>query len=417
MHNSINIRTTNIYRPSFLGNNRQENFITRVIYHDIENMDYKKLEEKLFLLKTELNPDLIVLDDKKNKIPFIEYVAKKEATVTESRKIIFQKLLERLNEIKRGPVLLNDCDNEENYLEESNSIDNLPQQEETRIKTIPIISSEKLKRYQVLPTQFSPKCLNDVGGMKEAKEAVKEYIINPWNPKYRKLIQENNVQMPNGFMLYGPPGNGKTYLVMAIAAQMGIPMLELDLSAIGSKYAYETENTIKYIFDELEKLYKNTKKPSILFMDELDSICANRASSNTDWKKDQINAILKLTNNASQKGIILIGATNLIEDLDPAIMRTGRFDKKIEIALPNEEERLDILTKLVKNRPMAENIKNQLSQIAKITEGKTCSDIVAIFHSAMRNAIFNNKAYISISDVEKAYKSLDYKPTKNITNI
>lgn len=270
-----------------------------------------------------------------------------------------------------------------------------------------------IAKYKVQQSKYTPISLNEVGGMYEAKKAASEFIIKPWQPKYRNKILKNNIQMPNGFMLYGPPGCGKTYLAMAIANEMDIPMYQINLAQLGSSLAHETEKGLSILFNTLEKKYEETREPSLLFLDELDSICANRESMHTDWKRDYVNTILQLTNNASEKGIILIGATNFIKGLDPAILRTGRFDKKIEISLPTEDERKDILTHLFNNKPMAKYIQNNIPKIAKMTDNRTCSDINAIIQTALRTAVFDNKDYVELNDIEKAINALNFDSGKS----
>ncbi len=274
--------------------------------------------------------------------------------------------------------------------------------------------NSKLETNRVIPSKYTPKNLNEVGGMFEAKKAVNEFIIKPWSDKYRSQLIKNDIQMPNGFLLYGPPGCGKTYLVQAISQELDSPLYLLDLSSLGSSLGYETQNNLNEFFDILSKEYQETGEPQIVLLDELDSICGNRATMHTDWKRDDVNAVLKLLNNASEKGIIVLGATNFLDGLDPAILRTGRFDKKLEILPPNENEIKDILTKMLKFKPMAKMIMDKIPQIAKLMEGKTCSDINACIQLALRNAIFDNKVHINMSDIEKAINDLNFDKDKNI---
>ena len=277
-----------------------------------------------------------------------------------------------------------------------------------------IFNTSEIDRYKVIPSKFTPNTLNELGGMIEAKKSAQEFIIKPWLPKYRNKFIENDVQMPNGFMLYGPPGCGKTYLAMAIANEINVPMYRVNLGQIGSSKGHETEANLIKLFSKLEDKYNQTGEPSLLFLDELDSICGNRAKMHTDWKRDEVNTVLQLANNAGEKGIILIGATNFIDGLDPAILRTGRFDKKIEISFPTEEERIEILSKMLKNKPMGKIIIKHIPEIAKLTEGKTCSDLNAIVQSAFRNAIFKENLYLNINDIKEAIKALDFDKNKDL---
>lgn len=261
-----------------------------------------------------------------------------------------------------------------------------------------------LKKYEVQLLKSDPQSLDDVGGMKEAKEEIIKFIINPWSEKFRSKLIKNNIQTPNGFLMSGPPGCGKTYIVKAIASQANLPLYEIDLAAVGSSNAYETEKNLRSVFNGLSEQYEKTGRPSILFLDEIDAICASRKNIKTDWKIDEMNTVLKLLNNASEKGIIVIGATNRPDGLDPAALRSGRFDKKIEVPLPDRESRMDILSKLISKKPIAKELKQHISEIADLTDGRTCSDIVSMINESCREAIYGNKSKVLFEDVKNVFE-------------
>lgn len=274
-------------------------------------------------------------------------------------------------------------------------------------------ANNSLLRHRLMPSKYAAQTLDEVGGMFKAKKAVEEFIIKPWSDEYHKQIEDNKIQMPNGFLLYGPPGCGKTYLAQAISQELDLPLYQIDMGEIGSSLGNETQKNLNEFFKELEKEYEKTGIPQIVLLDELDSICGKRSSMHTDWKRDDVNTVLKLINNASEKGIILLGATNFLDMLDPAVLRTGRFDKKIEIPLPSEEERKDILKKMLQNKPIAKRLVSKIDEIATLTENKTCSDLNAIIQTAMRNAIYANRPSANMNDIQDAIKTLDFEKDKN----
>lgn len=274
--------------------------------------------------------------------------------------------------------------------------------------------NEKVKPYRATLPESIPDSLDDIGGMNEAKKAIDAFIIKPWSPEIRKQLKENGIQLPNGFMMYGPPGCGKTYLAKVVAKQTEFPMYEVDLSSVGTSAAYQTAKTIRNIFTALEEQYAKSNKPSILFLDEIDSIAASREGSHTDWKRDDVNALITQLNNASEKGIIVIGATNLIDNVDDAILRAGRFDKKIKIELPTKEERKEIIQKLTQRKKIAVDLYEMADELAELTEDKTPSDLNAGINLACLKAICAKKSSVTKEDFLSALQEIEFeKKTKH----
>ena len=139
-----------------------------------------------------------------------------------------------------------------------------------------------LRKYEVIQNPNDPKSLDEVGGMFQAKKDIEEFIIKPWNKDFRDKIIENKLNRPSGFLLSGPPGCGKTYIMKAIAAQTGYDLYEVNLANIGDSAGYKTQNDMKQLFDNLEEIYKLTGEPSIVILDELDSIAMSRQNCQTD---------------------------------------------------------------------------------------------------------------------------------------
>lgn len=273
----------------------------------------------------------------------------------------------------------------------------------------PAFSSEvkqELSKYEVPITENDPKSLDEVGGMFEAKKDITEFILKPWNKDFRDRIIANRLNRPSGFLLSGPPGCGKTYIMKAIAAETGYNLYEINLANIGDSGAYKTQNEFKTVFENLEKLYKETGEPSILILDELDSIAMNRKNCNTDWKKDDINALLMVMNNSAQKGIIIVGATNNPDDLDPAVKRSGRLDKHIKIGLPTADEAKDIIEKVLKDREVGEKLLEHSDEIAEKLKGLSPADMSSILHKTCLNAIYEYKDIADMEDFDKMFKAL-----------
>lgn len=267
-----------------------------------------------------------------------------------------------------------------------------------------------LRKYEVIQNPNDPKNLDEVGGMFQAKKDIEEFIIKPWHKDFRDKIIENKLNRPSGFLLSGPPGCGKTYIMKAIAAQTGYDLYEINLANIGDSAGYKTQNDLKQLFDNLEEIYKMTGEPSIVILDELDSIAMSRKNCQTDWKKDDINALLMAINNSAQRGVIVVGATNDPDSLDEAVKRSGRLDKHIEIGLPDYEETKDIVEKILSDRPIAAELAENSEELAKKLKGMSPADISSILHNACLNAIYEYKDAADMDDFEKMFEALKHKP-------
>ena len=267
-----------------------------------------------------------------------------------------------------------------------------------------------LRKYEVIQNPNDPKNLDEVGGMFQAKKDIEEFIIKPWHKDFRDKIIENKLNRPSGFLLSGPPGCGKTYIMKAIAAQTGYDLYEINLANIGDSAGYKTQNDLKQLFDNLEEIYKMTGEPSIVILDELDSIAMSRKNCQTDWKKDDINALLMAINNSAQRGVIVVGATNDPDSLDEAVKRSGRLDKHIEIGLPDYEETKDIVEKILSDRPIAAELAENSEELARKLKGMSPADISSILHNACLNAIYEYKDAADMDDFEKMFEALKHKP-------
>jgi len=244
-----------------------------------------------------------------------------------------------------------------------------------------------------VPNEFTPKGFADVAGMDDIKDELKYWIIDPIKkPEEVSKRKQYGIKMPNGFMLYGPPGCGKTFIAEALAVEAGVPLFKLKISEAGSKFIHESSKNYRLAFDKVEQKANELKKPCILFIDEIDSVANSRdsLSGNSEHKKEEVNTLLDLLGSASARGIIVLAATNNPGGVDKAIKRSGRFDKEFYVGLPDANARLSKikldLTKRQKAQDLITNEK-ELSEIVKLTDGFSNSDIDVILESAAMKAM------------------------------
>jgi len=224
-----------------------------------------------------------------------------------------------------------------------------------------------------------PKGFACVAGMQELKEQLTRDVIKPLkNPEnYEKF----NVTIPNGILLFGPPGCGKTFIVEKLAEEVGYHFINVPPSKIGSKYIHETSDNIAKVFTEAKD-----NAPTILFFDEFEALVPKRESLGAEgqFKNEEINEFLTHLNNASKHGILVVGATNQIDLIDRAVMRTGRMDKVIPVPPPDLEARKELFRSRLSKIPHSDDI--DFTKLAEATEDYSSSDITAIIESAGRIA-------------------------------
>ncbi len=242
-----------------------------------------------------------------------------------------------------------------------------------------------------IPDSDSPKSLDDVVGLKKAVADVEDFIIFPLEHPVEALERkkEYGIKIPGFIIFYGPSGCGKTMLAQAIAAQSGCDMYCLDLSKVGSVYVNETSSNIRKAFEQLEAEAKKSQKPVVLFMDEMDSLAEKRMLGGAGSKEDNkvVNTLLPLISAAKAKNIIIIGATNMYNFLDPAIVR--RAGMKQYIGLPDSKEISTLLVKELSKFKKGKNFAGNKKLIAKLSKelkGYSPSNIIDIIMSASVNA-------------------------------
>jgi transitional endoplasmic reticulum ATPase len=215
---------------------------------------------------------------------------------------------------------------------------------------------------------------DDIGGMEDMKQQLKETI--EWPLKFPEAFKRMGIKPPTGVLIFGPPGTGKTLLAKAIANESKANFISIKGPEILSKWVGESEKAVREIFKKAKQA-----TPSIVFLDEIDSIAPRRGLGTDSHVIERVvNQILtSIDGLESMDGVVVIGATNRPDMIDPALLRTGRFDRVVQITPPNERERLEIFKIHTKNMPM-KNV--SLAELAKRTEGYSGADIEGVCREA-----------------------------------
>lgn len=273
-------------------------------------------------------------------------------------------------------------------------------------------------------TETSPKGFSDIMGMEDLKRDFIENIVEPVNdPELRESnLREYGKKLPKGVLLYGPPGCGKTFIIEALASEIDTDVYVMDVGSTGSKFINQTSNNIKRAFDFVKQKGDESEKPVILFMDEMDSLTFNRSSGINEENLKQVATLLKSIEEAQKHNVIVVGASNKFDLIDPAIRR--RFDMKRYVGLPNADQRELAVRNNLKKKSKAGNIladDKSMAAITKALEGYSYNSVNIISDEASINAMRRNRADISYEDFMKAIKETneekinekEYKPKDN----
>src|SRR5580658_5740886 len=210
----------------------------------------------------------------------------------------------------------------------------------------------------------------DIGGLEREVARVREIVELPL--KYSRIFERLGILAPKGVLLYGPPGTGKTLLARAVAAESRVHFIHLNGPEIMRKFYGESEAKLREVFEEAAR-----HSPSILFIDEIDAVAPKRAEVSGEVEKRVVAQLLSLMDGFVARGqVIVIGATNIPEVLDPALRRPGRFDREIEIGVPNTQARLQILKIHTRAMPLAPDV--DLKEIAEHSHGFVGADLEAL---------------------------------------
>jgi transitional endoplasmic reticulum ATPase len=222
----------------------------------------------------------------------------------------------------------------------------------------------------------------DIGGLKDEIQRVREMIELPL--KHHELFQRLNIEPPKGIILFGPPGTGKTLIAKAVANESRAHFLYVAGPEIMGKFYGESEERLRKIFEEADE---NT--PSIIFIDEIDSIAPKRENATGEVERRVVAQLLTLMDGMDErKQVVVIGATNRVDSIDPALRRPGRFDREIEIGVPDSEDRLEILQIHTRGMPLSEEINDEyLHYLAEYTQAFVGADMLALVQEASMRAL------------------------------
>ena len=242
------------------------------------------------------------------------------------------------------------------------------------------VSEESAKAVQVSKEGGVPSITyEDIGGIGNAVGRVREMIELPL--RHPELFKRLGVEAPKGVLLHGPPGTGKTLLAKAVANETNANFYTIGGPEIMSKYYGESEEKLRNVFEQAEK-----NAPSIIFIDEIDSIAPKREEVSGEVERRIVAQLLSLMDGMSTRGkVVVIGATNRVNAVDPALRRPGRFDREIEIGVPDRNGRLEILQIHTRGMPLAKDV--NLEKLADISHGFVGADLYALSKEAGMRAL------------------------------
>lgn len=248
-----------------------------------------------------------------------------------------------------------------------------------------------------LSTEDNKTRFEDVAGLKEEKEDLQEIVDFLKNPK---KYNDVGARIPKGVILVGPPGTGKTLIAKAVAGEAGVPFFSASGSEFVEMFVGVGASRVRDLFAEAKK-----NAPCIVFIDEIDAVGRKRGSGmggGHDEREQTLNQLLvEMDGFGVNEGIIVLAATNRVDILDPAILRPGRFDRKVSVGTPDVEGRKQILKVHSKNKPLAEDV--DLDEVARTTSGFTGADLENLMNESAISAAKADRAYIINSDVKEAF--------------
>ena len=266
----------------------------------------------------------------------------------------------------------------------------------------------KAKEEKPVPKKdFKPnrlgKGFDRIAGMESLKSILYNDVIRALNEQ--ELYESYGLTIPNGMLLYGPPGCGKTFIAESFAEEVGYNFVQIKPSDLASIYVHGSQEKIGKLFDEARK-----NAPTILFIDELDAVMPSREGDLSHSYSAEVNEFLAQMTNCSQDGIFIIGATNRPDKIDTAIMRTGRLDKHVYLPPPDNKAREQMFQLHLKKRPLELGLDYEV--LSKKTENYVASDIEFICNEAARKSL-QSHSRISMEILEDIIKTTKKSVTAN----
>ena len=258
-----------------------------------------------------------------------------------------------------------------------------PQQNQNQVQ----MQMDEVDRDFVIDAQKSDVTFDDVAGISEVKEELVEVVDFLKNPeKYQKF----GIKLPKGVLLVGPPGVGKTLIAKAVAGEAGVPFFYQSGAGFVQMFVGVGAKRVKQLFAKAK-----ANAPAIIFIDEIDAIGKARGALRNDEREATLNQLLtEMDGFEKSEGVIVIAATNKVDLLDDALLRAGRFDRRVYVELPGLEDREEILKIYLKNKPF----KGDIREIAKMTVGFSGAALASLVNEASIYALNKNKEFISTED-------------------
>ncbi|MFW3145860.1 MAG: CDC48 family AAA ATPase [Thermoplasmatota archaeon] len=263
------------------------------------------------------------------------------------------------------------------------------------IVQITVDTQIKISKEAIPEDIISRVAYEDIGGLKEELKRVREIIELPL--KHPELFDRLGIEPPKGVLLHGPPGTGKTLIAKAVATETGASFYSIQGPEIMNKYYGQTEENLRNKFQEAAD-----NLPAIIFIDEIDSIAPKRDEVKGEVERRVVAQLLTLMDGLEEKGrLIVIAATNRVDHIDPALRRPGRFDREIEIGVPDRPSRIEILQVHTRNMPLREDV--DLDVLSEITHGFVGADLAALAREGAMKAL---RRYLPDMDLDRPLSTL-----------